>query len=147
MESTVTKAVVKSLEDSKSVEDSLQVNCESISDFANMTVEQILAAGGIRKYVFFLKNCKDKKDILTTALVNKETHVCVYTAQVNELVDNGKNISVIDDGKVIATYSALTYVVPCDSEFKPSETDYKNVLETLKSQIARRIANGTYEVS
>lgn len=145
METNVTKAVVKDLVLSTSVEDSIQVSCESVTDFEHMEIEDILASGGVRKYAFFLKNCKDKLETLKKVLLNKETHVCVYTAQVSEIVDNATTISVINDGEEVAKYSALTYVVPCKSDFTPAETDIKNALETLKAQVARRIASGTYE--
>lgn len=147
METNVTKAVVKDLVLSTSVGDSVQVSCESVTDFEHMEVEDILSSGGVRKYAFFLKNCKDKLETLKKVLLNKETHVCVYTAQVSEIVDNATTISVIDDGKEVAKYSALTYVVPCKSDFIPTETDIKNALETLKAQVARRIASGTYETA
>lgn len=146
METNVVKAVVKDLVLSTSVEDSVQVSCESVTDFENMSVEDILSSGGVRKYVFFLKNCKDKLETLKKVLQNKETHVCIYTAQVSEIVENATSVSVIDDGKEIAKYSALTYVIPCKVDFKPTDTDIKNTLETLKAQVARRIASGTYEV-
>lgn len=146
METKVTKVVVKNLKASDNVENSVQVECESVTNFAEMTVDEILSSGGVRKYVFFLKNCVDKIENLKTALLNKDANVCVYTAQVSEIVDGKTSVSVIDDGEVTATYTALTYVLPCKDGFEPSETDIKNALETLKSQVARRIASGTYEV-
>lgn len=146
METKVTKVVVKNLKASDNVENSVQVECESVTNFAEMTVDEILSSGGVRKYVFFLKNCVDKIESLKTALLNKDANVCVYTAQVSEIVDGKMSVSVIDDGKVTATYTALTYVLPCKEGFEPSETDIKNASETLKSQVARRIASGTYEV-
>lgn len=146
METNVTKVVVKNLKASDNVENSVQVECESVTNFAEMSVDEILSSGGVRKYVFFLKNCMDKIESLKTALLNKDANVCVYTAQVSEIVDGKTSVSVIDDGKVTATYTALTYVLPCKAGFTPSETDIKNALETLKSQVARRIASGTYEV-
>lgn len=146
METNVTKVVVKNLKASDNVENSVQVECESVTNFAEMTVDEILSSGGVRKYVFFLKNCVDKIESLKTALLNKDANVCVYTAQVSEIIDGKTSVSVIDDGKVTSTYTALTYVIPCKGDFTPSETDIKNALETLKSQVARRIASGTYEV-
>lgn len=146
MEMNVTKVIVKNLKASDSVENSVQVECESVTNFAEMTVDEILSSGGVRKYVFFLKNCMDKIESLKTALLNKNANVCVYTAQVGEIIDGKTSVSVIDDGKVTATYTALTYVLPCKEGFEPSETDIKNVLETLKAQVARRIASGTYEM-
>lgn len=146
METNVTKVVVKNLKASDNVENSVQVECESVTNFAEMTVDEILSSGGVRKYVFFLKNCVDKIESLKTALLNKDANVCVYTAQVSEIIDGKTSVSVIDDGKVTSTYTALTYVIPCKGDFIPSETDIKNALETLKSQVARRIASGTYEV-
>ena len=147
METNVTKVVVKNLKASDNVENSVQVECESVTDFAKMTVDEILSSGGVRKYVFFLKNCLDKIESLRTALLNKDTNVCVYTAQVSEIVDGKTSVSVIDDGNVTATYTALTYVLPCKEGFAPTETDIKNALETLKSQVARRIKSGTYELA
>lgn len=147
METNVTKAVVKDLVLSTSVEDSVQVSCESVTDFEHMEIEDILASGGVRKYAFFLKNCKDKLETLKKVLLNKETHVCVYTAQVSEIVEDATSISVINNGEEIAKYTALTYVMPCKGDFKPAETDIKNALETLKAQVARRIASGTYEIA
>ena len=146
MEINVSKVIIKNLKASDNVENSVQVECESVTNFAEMTVEEILSSGGIRKYVFFLKNCLDKIESLKTALLNKDANVCVYTAQVSEIVDGKSSVSVIDDGKVTATYTALTYVLPCKAGFEPSETDIKNALETLKAQVVRRIASGTYEV-
>ena len=146
MEINVTKVIVKNLKASENVENSVQVECESVTNFAEMTVDEILSSGGIRKYVFFLKNCLDKIESLKTALLNKDANVCVYTAQVSEIVDGKSSVSVIDDGKVTATYTALTYVLPCKAGFEPSETDIKNALETLKAQVVRRITSGTYEV-
>lgn len=146
METNVTKVIVKNLKASDSVENSVQVECESVTNFAEMTVDEILSSGGVRKYVFFLKNCMDKIESLKTALLNKDANVCVYTAQVSEIADGKTSVSVIDDGKVTATYTALTYVFPCKAGFEPSETDIKNALETLKAQVARRVASGTYEV-
>lgn len=146
METNVTKVIVKNLKASDNVENSVQVECESVTNFADMAVDEILSSGGVRKYVFFLKNCVDKIESLKTALLNKDANVCVYTAQVSEIVDGKTSVSVVDDGKVTATYTALTYVLPCKAGFEPSETDIKKALETLKSQVARRIASGTYEV-
>ena len=146
MEINVSKVIIKNLKASDNVENSVQVECESVTNFAEMTVDEILSSGGIRKYVFFLKNCLDKIESLKTALLNKDANVCVYTAQVSEIVDGKSSVSVIDDGKVTATYTALTYVLPCKAGFEPSETDIKNALETLKAQVVRRIASGTYEV-
>ena len=146
METNVTKVVVKSLKASESVENSVQVECESVTNFAEMTVDEILSSGGVRKYVFFLKNCLDKIESLKTALLNKDANVCVYTAQVSEIVDGKTSINVINDGNVTATYTALTYVLPCKAGFAPTETDIKNALETLKAQVARRVISGTYEV-
>mgnify|MGYP003432755355 FL=1 len=146
MEINVSKVIIKNLKASDNVENSVQVECESVTNFAEMTVEEILSSGGIRKYVFFLKNCLDKIESLKTALLNKDANVCVYTAQVSEIVDGKSSVSVIDDGKVTATYTALTYVLPCKAGFEPSETDIKNALETLKAQVVRRITSGTYEV-
>lgn len=145
METNVTKAVVKNLVVSESVAESVQVECESVTDFENMSVDEILSSGGVRKYVFFLKNCKDKLETLKRVLQNKETNVCVYTAQVSEVAD-GSIIRVINDGKEVAKYTALTYVVPCKKDFVPSETDINAALIALKGQIERRIADGTYEV-
>lgn len=147
MEINVTKVVVKDLVVSTSVENSVQVSCESVTDFEHMGIEDILASGGVRKYAFFLKNCKDKLDTLKKVLLNKEAHVCVYTAQVSEIIDNVTTISVIDKGEEVAKYSALTYVLPCKGDFAPTDTDIKNALETLKAQVARRIASGTYETA
>lgn len=146
MEYNVTKCVVKSLEESKEVEKSLQVNCESVTDFANMSVDEILASGGVRKYVFFLRNCADKKDALAAALVNKEANVCVYAFQVGEIVPNKTTCKVINDGEEIGTFTSLTYVAPCKDGFIPTDDDKKGVLSTLKAQVERRIANGTYEL-
>ena len=146
METNVTKAVVKSLKASDSVENSVQVECESVTNFAEMTVDEILSSGGVRKYVFFLKNCVDKIESLKTALLNKNANVCVYTAQVSEIAEGKTSVSVINNGEVTATYTALTYVLPCKEGFEPSETDIKNALETLKAQVARRVTSGTYEV-
>ena len=146
METNVTKVVVKNLKASENVENSVQVECESVTNFAEMTVDEILSSGGVRKYVFFLKNCVDKIESLKTALLNKNANVCVYTAQVSEIADGKTSVSVIDDGKVTATYTALTYVLPCKEGFEPSETDIKNALETLKAQVARRVTSGTYEM-
>lgn len=145
METNVTKAVVKKLVISESVSESVQVECESVTDFEKMSVDEILSSGGVRKYVFFLKNCADKLETLKTALQNKETHVCVYTAQVSEVVD-GSVIRVIDDGQEVAKYTALTYVVPCKDDFVPTENDIDAALIALKGQIERRIADGKYEV-
>ena len=146
METKVTKVVVKNLKASESVENSVQVECESVTNFAEMSVDEILSSGGVRKYVFFLRNCVDKIESLKTALLNKDANVCVYTAQVSEIVDGESSVSVVNDGEITATYSALTYVIPCKAGFEPTETDIKNALETLKAQVARRIAAGTYEV-
>ena len=146
METKVTKVVVKNLKASDNVENSVQVECESVTNFAEMTVDEILSSGGVRKYVFFLKNCLDKIESLKTALLNKDANVCVYTAQVSEIVDGKTSVSVVDDGKVTATYTALTYVLPCKAGFEPSETDIKNALETLKAQVVRRVTSGTYEL-
>ncbi len=145
METNVCKAVVKNLVASESVENSVQVECESVTDFEKMTVDEILSSGGVRKYVFFLKNCVDKLESLKKALQNKETNVCVYTAQVSEVV-NGSIIRVLDDGQDVAQYSALTYVVPCKEGFTPTETDINSSLTALKGQVERRVAAGTYEV-
>ena len=147
MEMNVTKVVVKNLKASDNVENSVQVECESVTNFAEMSVDEILQSGGVRKYVFFLKNCVDKIESLKTALLNKDANVCVYTAQLSEIVDGKTSVSVIDDGKVTATYTALTYVLPCKAGFEPSETDIKNALETLKAQVARRVTSGTYELN
>ena len=146
METNVTKVVVKNLKASDNVENSVQVECESVTNFDEMTVDEILSSGGVRKYVFFLKNCMDKIESLKKALLNKDANVCVYTAQVSEIADGKTSVSVVDDGKVTATYTALTYVIPCKAGFEPSETDIKNALETLKAQVARRVASGTYEL-
>ena len=146
METKVTKVVVKNLKASDNVENSVQVECESVTNFAEMSVDEILSSGGVRKYVFFLRNCVDKIESLKTALLNKDANVCVYTAQVGEIVDGKTSVSVIDDGKVTATYTALTYVLPCKAGFEPSETDIKNALETLKAQVVRRVTAGTYEL-
>ena len=146
MEINVTKVIVKNLKASDSVGNSVQVECESVTNFAEMTVDEILASGGVRKYVFFLKNCLDKIESLKTALLNKNANVCVYTVQVGEIMDGKTSVSVIVDGNVTAKYTALTYVLPCKAGFEPSETDIKNALETLKAQVAKRIASGTYEV-
>lgn len=146
METNVCKAVVKKLVASESVADSVQVECESVTDFEKMTVDEILSSGGVRKYVFFLKNCVDKLESLKTALQNKETNVCVYTAQVSEVTD-GSVIHVLNDGKEVAKYSALTYVVPCKADFTPTETDINSSLIALRGQVERRIADGTYEIS
>lgn len=145
METNVTKAVVKKLVISESVPESVQVECESVTNFEKMTVDEILSSGGVRKYVFFLKNCADKLETLKTALQNKETHVCVYTAQVSEVAD-GSIIRVIDDGEEVAKYTALTYVVPCKDDFAPTEKDIDAALIALKGQIERRILEGKYEV-
>lgn len=145
METNVTKAVVKKLVISESVSESVHVECESVTDFENMSVDEILSSGGVRKYVFFLKNCADKLETLKTALQNKETYVCVYTAQVSEVTD-GSIIRVIDDGQEVAKYTALTYVVPCKKDFVPTETNINAALIALKGQIERRIADGKYEV-
>ena len=75
METNVCKVVVKNLVISESVEDSVRVECESVTDFENMSVDEILSSGGVRKYVFFLKNCADKLESLKKALRNKETNV------------------------------------------------------------------------
>ena len=146
METNVTKVVVKNLKASDNVENSVQVECESVTNFDEMSVDEILSSGGVRKYVFFLKNCMDKIESLKKALLNKDANVCVYTAQVSEIADGKTSVSVVDDGKVTATYTALTYVIPCKAGFEPSETDIKNALETLKAQVARRVASGTYEL-
>lgn len=146
METNVTKVVVKNLKASDSVENSVQVECESVTNFSEMSVDEILSSGGVRKYVFFLKNCMDKIESLKTALLNKDSNVCVYTAQVSEIIDGKTAVSVIVDGQVTSTYSALTYVIPCKAGFEPTETDMKNAIETLKAQVARRIVSGTYEV-
>lgn len=145
METNVTKAVVKKLVISETVSEGIQVECESVTDFENMSVDEILSSGGVRKYVFFLKNCADKLETLKTALQNKETNVCVYTAQVSEVTD-GSVIRVIDDGQEVAKYTALTYVVPCKKDFVPTETDINAALTALKGQIERRIAGGKYEL-
>ena len=146
METNVAKVVVKNLKARDNVENYVQVECESVTNFAEMSVDEILSSGGVRKYMFFLKNCVDKIESLKTALLNKNANVCVYTAQVSEIVDGKTSVSVIDDGKVTATYTALTYVLPCKEGFEPSETDIKNALETLKAQVARRVTAGTYEL-
>ena len=146
METNVCKAVVKNLVASESVENSVQVECESVTDFEKMTVDEILSSGGVRKYVFFLKNCVDKLESLKKALQNKETNVCVYTAQVSEVTD-GSVIHVLNDGQEVAQYSALTYVVPCKADFTPTETDINSSLTALKGQVERRVAAGTYEIS
>ena len=146
METNVAKVVVKNLKASDNVENSVQVECESVTNFAEMSVDEILSSGGVRKYMFFLKNCVDKIESLKTALLNKNANVCVYTAQVSEIVDGKTSVSVFVDGKVTATYTALTYVLPCKEGFEPSETDIKNALETLKAQVARRVTAGTYEL-
>ena len=146
METNVTKVVVKNLKASDNVENSVQVECESVTNFADMSVDEILSSGGVRKSVFFLRSCVDKIESLKTALLNKNANVCVYTAQVSEIADGKTSVSVIDDGKVTATYTALTYVLPCKEGFEPSETDIKNALETLKAQVARRVISGTYEL-
>lgn len=145
METNVTRVVVKALRASDSVENSVQVECESVTNFAKMSVDEILSSGGVRKYVFFLRNCVDKIEVLKTALLNKDANVCVYTAQVGEIMDGKTSVSVVDDGKVTNTYTALTYVLPCKEGFQPSETDVRNAMETLRAQVARRIASGTYE--
>lgn len=145
MESNICKVVVKNLVVSESVEDSVQVECESVTDFENMSVDEILSSGGVRKYVFFLKHCSDKLESLRKALQNKETNVCVYTAQVSEVV-NGSLIRVLEDGEDVAQYSALTYVVPCKEDFSPTETDIDSSLTALKGQVERRITAGKYEV-
>lgn len=146
METNVCKAVVKNLVASEFVENSVQVECESVTDFEKMTVDEILSSGGVRKYVFFLKNCVDKLESLKKALQNKETNVCVYTAQVSEVTD-GSVIHVLNDGQEVAQYSALTYVVPCKADFTPTETDINSSLTALKGQVERRVAAGTYEIS
>lgn len=146
METNICKAVVKNLVASESVENSVQVECESVTDFEKMTVDEILSSGGVRKYVFFLKNCVDKLESLKKALQNKETNVCVYTAQVHEVTD-GSVIHVLNDGQEVAQYSALTYVVPCKADFAPTETDINSSLTALKGQVERRVAAGTYEIS
>jgi hypothetical protein len=146
MKNVITKVVVKSLELSKTVDNSLQVECESLTDFANMSVEDILLSGGVRKYVFFLKNCADKKDILTTALVNKDTHVIVYTFDVSEIVVGKSSVNVVSDGEVTGTYTALTYVLPCKADFQPSEQDVEGAKQALTAQVDRRVAAGTYEL-
>lgn len=146
METNVCKAVVKNLVASESVENSVQVECESVTDFEKMTVDEILSSGGVREYVFFLKNCVDKLESLKKALQNKETNVCVYTAQVSEVTD-GSVIHVLNDGQEVAQYSALTYVVPCKADFTPTETDINSSLTALKGQVDRRVAAGTYEIS
>ena len=146
METNVCKAVVKNLVASESVENSVQVECESVTDFEKMTVDEILSSGGVRKYVFFLKNCVDKLESLKKALQNKETNVCVYTAQISEVTD-GSVIHVLNDGQEVAQYSALTYVVPCKADFTPTETDINSSLTALKGQVERRVAAGTYEIS
>ena len=86
METNVAKVVVKNLKASDNVENSVQVECESVTNFAEMSVDEILSSGGVRKYMFFLKNCVDKIESLKTALLNKNANVCVYTAQVSEIV-------------------------------------------------------------
>lgn len=145
METNVTKAVVKKLVISEDVSGSVQVECESVTDFEKMSVDEILSSGGVRKYVFFLKNCADKLETLKTVLQNKETHVCVYTAQISE-VTNGSVIRVINDGQDVAKYTALTYVVPCKEDFVPTEKDINAALIALRGQVERRISEGKYEV-
>lgn len=146
MKNVVTKVVVKSLEKSESVENSLQVECESIADFEHMDVEDILLSGGIRKYVFFLKNCADKKDVLTKALVNKECNIVVYTFEVSEIIEDKSSVNVLNDGEVIGTYTSLTYVLPCKSDFKATEQDVNAAKESLAAQVERRVTKGTYEL-
>lgn len=146
MKNVVTKVVVKSLDKSESVENSLQVECESIADFEHMDVEDILLSGGIRKYVFFLKNCADKKEILTKALVNRECNIVVYTFEVSEIVDGKSSVNVVDDGEVIGAYTSLTYVLPCKADFQPTEQDINSAKDSLTAQVERRVAKGTYEL-
>lgn len=146
MKNVITKVVVKSLEVSGSVENSLQVNCESITDFEHMTVDEILSSGGVRKYVFFLKNCADKKNVLTTALVNKDTHIIVYTFDVSEIAAGKSSINVVTDGEVTGTYTALTYVLPCKEGYQPTEQDIEGAKSALTAQVERRINAGTYEL-
>ena len=146
MKHVITKVVVKELEKSDSVENSLQVNCESIADFEHMEVEDILLSGGIRKYVFFLKNCADKKDVLKKALVDKECNIVVYTFEVSEICEGKSSINVVDDGEVIGTYTSLTYVLPCKADFQPTEQDIKSAKDSLTAQVERRITKGTYEL-
>lgn len=146
MKHVITKVVVKELEKSDSVENSLQVNCESIADFENMEVEDILLSGGIRKYVFFLRNCADKKDVLKKALLDKECTIVVYTFEVSEIVDGKTSIKVVDDGEVTGTYTSLTYVLPCKEGFQPTEQDITSAEDSLAAQVERRIMNGTYEL-
>lgn len=145
MKNIVTKVIVKSLDKSEVVENSLQVECESIADFEHMEVEDILLSGGIRKYVFFLKNCADKKDVLTKALVNKECNIVVYTFEVSEIVEGKTSINVVTDGEVVGTYTSLTYVLPCKSDFVPQEQDINSAKDSLTAQVERRITKGTYE--
>lgn len=145
MKHVITKVIVKELEKAD-VESSLQVNCESIADFEHMDVEDILLSGGIRKYVFFLKNCADKKDMLKKALVDKECKIIVYTFEVGEIVDGKSSIKVVSDGEVIGTYTSLTYVLPCKADFKPTEQDIKSAEDSLRAQVERRVAKGTYEL-
>lgn len=146
MKSVITKVVVRSLDKSENVENSLQVECESIADFENMDVEDILLSGGIRKYVFFLKNCADKKETLTKALVNKECNIVVYTFEVSEICEGKSSVNVMDDGEKVGTYTSLTYVLPCKADFQTSEQDVKSAKESLTAQVERRIAKGTYEL-
>ena len=146
MKSVITKVVVKSLDESDSVENSLQVECESIADFENMEVEDILLSGGIRKYVFFLKNCADKKKVLTKALVDKECNIIVYTFEVCEIVEGKSSVNVVNDGEVTGTYTSLTYVLPCKADFQPTEQDIKSAKDSLTAQVERRVTKGTYEL-
>ncbi len=146
MKSVITKVVVKSLDKSDNVENSLQVECESIADFEKMDVEDILLSGGIRKYVFFLKNCADKKDVLTKALVNKECNIVVYTFEVSEIAAGKSSVNVVEDGEVIGTYTSLTYVLPCKADFQPTETDVNSAKDSLTAQVERRVTKGTYEL-
>lgn len=146
MKNVITKVVVKSLEVSESVENSLQVNCESITDFEHMTVDEILSSGGVRKYVFFLKNCADKKNVLTTALVNKDTHVIVYTFDISEIAAGKSSINVVSDGEVTGTYTSLTYVLPCKEGYQPTEQDIEGARSALTAQVERRINAGMYEL-
>lgn len=146
MKQVITKVIVKSLDRSESVENSLQVECESIADFEKMNVEDILISGGVRKYVFFLKNCADKKEVLTKALVNKECNIVVYTFEVNEIVGGKSSVNVVDDGEVTGTYTSLTYVLPCKADFQPTEQDVKSAQDSLTAQVERRVAKGTYEL-
>lgn len=143
MKINVTKAVVKSLSVSENVANSVQVNCESVCDFANMDITEILASGGCRKYVFFLRNCADKLPALNTALLNKETNVCVYEFAINELIADKTTVVIDNDGET-STFTSLTYVLPCKEGFEPNADDADAVKSTLLSQINVRVQNGTY---